>query len=71
MADKEWYTAKDIAEMTGVDIKRVWAAIAPLRRAGAITTTIDPNDERVTLVHANSLEAVKRALRVDGGTQTA
>ncbi|MBA3822796.1 MAG: hypothetical protein H0X24_02685 [Ktedonobacterales bacterium] len=64
MPDKEWYTQKEIADMLGVDIKKVWPAVATLRRTGVIRTAEDPQDERVMLVHASAIDAIKRALRV-------
>lgn len=59
----DWLTQQEIAAMTGKDIREVREAVRNLRRAGVIQTTISPEDERVVLVHQNSLATVKAALR--------
>ena len=61
--DTDWLTQQEIAAMTGKDIREVREAVRNLRRAGVIQTTISPADERVVLVHRNSLATVKAALR--------
>jgi DNA-binding MarR family transcriptional regulator len=62
MADKEWYTQQEIADITGVNLDKVRAAVAALDNAGAIRTSRDPNDRRYIIVHESSLETVKRAV---------
>jgi hypothetical protein len=59
----DWLTQQEIAEMTGKPIREVREAVRNLRRAGVIQTTVSPDDERVILVHKDSLAAVKAALR--------
>jgi DNA-binding MarR family transcriptional regulator len=61
--DTDWLTQQEIAAMTGKDIREVREAVRNLRRAGVIQTTVSPNDERVILVHKDSLPVVKSALR--------
>jgi DNA-binding MarR family transcriptional regulator len=69
---QEWFTMKDIADMYSVDVRDVRAAVRTLRRAGVISTTVNPKDEREMLVHQSGLEPVRKALLVDnGGTATA
>lgn len=59
----DWLTQQEIAAMTGKDIREVREAVRNLRRAAVIQTTISPEDERVVLVHKESLATVKAALR--------
>ena len=61
--DTDWLTQQEIATMTGKDIREVREAVRNLRRAGVIQTTVSPEDERVILVHKDSLPVVKSALR--------
>jgi DNA-binding MarR family transcriptional regulator len=61
--DTDWLTQQEIATMTGKDIREVREAVRNLRRAGVIQTTISPEDERLILVHKDSLPVVKSALR--------
>ena len=59
----DWLTQQEIAAMTGKDIREVREAVRNLRRAGVIQTTVSPEDERLILVHKDSLPVVKSALR--------
>jgi DNA-binding MarR family transcriptional regulator len=59
----DWLTQQEIATMTGKDIREVREAVRNLRRAGVIQTTVSPEDERLILVHKDSLPVVKSALR--------
>jgi hypothetical protein len=61
--DTDWLTQQEIATMTGKDIREVREAVRNLRRAGVIQTTVSPEDERLILVHKDSLPVVKSALR--------
>lgn len=61
--DTDWLTQQEIATMTGKDIREVREAVRNLRRAGVIQTTVSPQDERLILVHKDSLAVVKSALR--------
>jgi DNA-binding MarR family transcriptional regulator len=61
--DTDWLTQQEIATMTGKDIREVREAVRNLRRAGVIQTTVSPEDERLILVHKDSLTVVKSALR--------
>jgi len=61
--DTDWLTQQEIATMTGKDIREVREAVRNLRRAGVIQTTVSPEDERLILVHKDSLPIVKSALR--------
>jgi len=61
--DTDWLTQQEIATMTGKEIREVREAVRNLRRAGVIQTTVSPEDERVILVHKDSLPVVKSALR--------
>jgi DNA-binding MarR family transcriptional regulator len=61
--DTDWLTQQEIAAMTGKEIREVREAVRNLRRAGVIQTTVSPEDERVILVHRDSLPVVKSALR--------
>ena len=61
--DTDWLTQQEIATMTGKEIREVREAVRNLRRAGVIQTTVSPEDERVILVHRDSLPVVKSALR--------
>lgn len=49
--------------MTGKDIREAREAVRNLRRAGVIQMTVSPEDERLILVHKDSLPVVKSALR--------
>jgi DNA-binding MarR family transcriptional regulator len=68
---QEWYTTKEIADMYGVTVRDVQEAVRTLRRAGVISTTPNPKDERQVLVHQSGLDAVKRALLINDGSATA
>jgi hypothetical protein len=61
--ETDWLTQQEIATMTGKDIREVREAVRNLRRAGVIQTTVSPEDERLILVHKDSLPVVKSALR--------
>jgi DNA-binding MarR family transcriptional regulator len=61
--DTDWLTQQEIATMTGKDIREVREAVRNLRRAGVIQTAVSPEDERLILVHKDSLPVVKSALR--------
>ena len=61
--DTDWLTQQEIATMTGKEIREVREAVRNLRRAGVIQTTVSPEDERLILVHKDSLPVVKSALR--------
>lgn len=61
--DTDWLTQQEIATMTSKDIRAVREAVRNLRRAGVIQTTVSPEDERLILVHKDSLPVVKSALR--------
>lgn len=63
---KEWLTQKEIADMLGVDVRKLYPKVNALRRVGVIQTKPDPDDERAILVHASAIEAIKKALRLDG-----
>jgi DNA-binding MarR family transcriptional regulator len=54
---------QEIATMTGKDIREAREAVRNLRRAGVIQMTVSPEDERLILVHKDSLPVVKSALR--------
>lgn len=62
--NSDWLTQQEIAAMTGKEIREVREAVRNLRRASVIQTMVSPDDERVILVHRDSLAAVKAALRV-------
>jgi DNA-binding MarR family transcriptional regulator len=62
-SNTDWLTQQEIAVMTGKEIREVREVVRNLRRAGVIQTTVSPEDERVILVHKNSLDTVKAALR--------
>lgn len=64
MADKEWLTQSEIAEMLNVPIRKVYDATAALRKINAIRTTPDPKDFRVTLINAADLDIIKQFLRI-------
>lgn len=61
--DTDWLTQQEIATMTGKEIREVREAVRNLRRAGVIQTTVSPEDERLILVHKDSLPVVRSALR--------
>ncbi len=72
MLDKEWYTQREIAGLLNYDIRRLYPIVAALRRIGAIQTTVDPEDERIMLIHRDSRDAIRKALHTTGdGTATA
>jgi hypothetical protein len=64
--DSEWLTQRQIAALTGKELREVREAVRNLRRAGVIQTMASPKDERVMLVHRDALTLVKAALRVQG-----
>jgi DNA-binding MarR family transcriptional regulator len=68
---KEWLTQKEIAEMLGIETKKLYPTIATLRRTGQIQTTPAPGDELVILVHHSALPLIRRALNLDAETGTA
>jgi DNA-binding MarR family transcriptional regulator len=71
MPEKEWYTQREIAEMLGIEVRKLYPVVMTLRRAGTIATTPDPRDERAILIHRDGIEIVRRALRLDTGTASA
>lgn len=70
MPDKEWFTQREIAEMLGIGVRKLYPIVMTLRRAGTIATTPDPRDERAVLIHRDGIEIIRRALRLDIGTAT-
>jgi DNA-binding MarR family transcriptional regulator len=68
---KEWLTQKEIAEMLGIETKKLYPTVATLRRTGQIQTMPAPGDERVLLVHNSALPVIRRALNLDSESGTA
>jgi DNA-binding MarR family transcriptional regulator len=60
--EKEWYTMQEIASLLGVHYSRIRNAVATLTRLGAITTKENPLDNRVLLIHRDSIEQVRKAI---------
>jgi DNA-binding MarR family transcriptional regulator len=60
--DKEWYTQRELAEMFGIHIKQLYNVVSALRKLAIIRTTPDPRDSRTILIHASSVDTIKRAL---------
>ena len=63
-AQKEWLTQKEIADMLGVALSKLYPRISGLRRAGVIETKNDPADDRVVLINVKSLDVIRRAMGV-------
>ncbi len=65
MADKNWYTQKEIAEMLNVPIAKLYPRVSALRKAGVIETRPDPDDDRLILISSDSLDVIRRAVGRD------
>ncbi len=63
--NKEWLTQSEIAEILGVELRKLYPRVNALRSGGFITWKIDPNDQRSVLIHRDSLDAIKRAMRLN------
>lgn len=68
---KEWLTIEEVAEMLNTTPRKVTDAVRTLRRVGLVQTTPNPRDERFILIHHSGIEAIKKALNIDGNTATA
>jgi DNA-binding MarR family transcriptional regulator len=66
-SQKEWLSQKEIAEMLGVNVRKLYPKVSILRHAGVIQTLPDPHDDRAILVHSSALDSLKRALRLAEG----
>ena len=66
MAQNEWLTQKEIAEMLDVPLSKLYPRVSALRKAGVIQTKADPDDDRLILIHRSGLEVIRRAVGRDG-----
>lgn len=62
MPEQDWYTQEEIANMLGVDIKKLYPRVNTLKNAGIIKWKTNPDDQRSILIEKNSLDAIKRAM---------
>jgi len=58
MAEQEWYTLQEIAEKYGVAYHKIRTAVAVLENTKAINTKEDTKDNRIKLVHRDSVQQV-------------
>jgi DNA-binding FadR family transcriptional regulator len=61
MADQEWYTIQELADMFGVSYGKVRGAVSALALTGAITARDKPEDRRIVQVHKDSISKVRQA----------
>jgi DNA-binding MarR family transcriptional regulator len=66
MAQNEWLTQKEIAEMLDVPISKLYPRVSALRKAGVIRTKPDSDDDRMILIHRSSLEIIRKAVGREG-----
>ncbi len=64
MADQEWYTQAEIAQMLSVELNKLYPRVNALKNAGVIKWKTNPDDQRSILIHRDSIDAIKRAMLV-------
>ena len=62
MADQEWYTQAEIAQMLGVELTKLYPRVNALKNAGVIKWRTNPDDHRSILIHRDSLDAIRKAM---------
>jgi DNA-binding MarR family transcriptional regulator len=62
MSDQEWYTQEEIAQLLGVELKKLYPRVNALRNAKVINWKINPNDQRSILIHKDSIDTLKDAM---------
>jgi DNA-binding MarR family transcriptional regulator len=62
---KEWYTQAEIAEMLGVELRKLYPRVNALRSGGFIQWKVDPSDQRSILIHVSSIDAIRKAMRLE------
>ncbi|MBA3822387.1 MAG: hypothetical protein H0X24_00625 [Ktedonobacterales bacterium] len=62
MADQEWYTIQELADLLNVSYTKVRNAVATLINIKAVTNRENPQDNRIIQVHKDSLSKVKDAV---------
>lgn len=68
MPDTKWLTQKEIAEMLGVPLSKLYPRVSALRKAGVIETRQDPDDDRLILISSDSLDVIRKAVGRDGNS---
>jgi DNA-binding MarR family transcriptional regulator len=64
MTQKEWLTQREIAEMLGVELDKLYPRVNALKNAGVIKWKQNPDDQRSILIHVSSIEAIKKAMLI-------
>ena len=62
MAEQEWYTIQELADLLAISYSKVRNAVAILTNIKAITSRENPQDNRIVQVHKDSLEKVREAV---------
>lgn len=60
--NKDWYSLQEVADLFGVPLYRVRAAVATLRATNAVVARDRPTDRRVLEVQKESIPVLRQAL---------